>query len=383
MSILNRDGVTKVLVGVVVLMFAGPAMGQTPKEKAVALTKAGVVLLEEGKLDQALELFEKAYRLDPAPVLLGHIGKVYDKKGDLPKAREYYERWVALESDPERLAKARARLADVLDRMPGTLVVIVSPEGAAVTVDGKAALAGKPVLLKRGTYDVVVVLKGHATLRRQVEVRPGEEAQVSVTLTPLPGRLEVRGPPGAKVTVNGADPRTLPLDQPYSLPPGLHVVEVTASGSEKVVRTVEVRPDETATVDLEAAALAPARPVAVPTEARKVQARVRPSPWPWVVVGAGAAAVAVGALMTVMAHEERGKVSGAGRDGDVVTGVTMQAAASYVDKAKTYDKVSYAMYGIGGAAVVTGVVLALTLRGTAVAALPVADGVALGVRGSF
>jgi hypothetical protein len=65
--------------------------------------------------------------------------------------------------------------------------------------------------------------------------------------------------------------------------------------------------------------------------------------------------------MSGLAYPERSAVSGASREGDVVTGVTMTDAQGRVDTAGTYDKVSYAMYGIGGAAVVTGIILAVTL----------------------
>jgi len=101
-------------------------------------------------------------------------------------------------------------------------------------------------------------------------------------------------------------------------------------------------------------------------------------------------AVGVGVAMSVLAHLERGKVSGATRDGDVVTGITMQDASSHVDKAKTYDTVGYVMYGLGGAAVVTGVVLALTQpkadareAAASAGASPVPGGVAFSIAGRF
>lgn len=360
-------------VVLVALVVAGPraARAQSAKDKAVSLARAGAVLLDEGKPDQALELFEKAYRLDPAPVLLGHMAKAYEQKGDLAKAREYYEKWLAAETDPERIAKARARLEALLDRMPGRLVVTVSPEGAAVTVDGRPVVAGTAVELKRGSHEVEVTLRGYAPAKRTAEVEAGGETRLSVSLLPLPGRIEVRGgPAGARVTVNGQDLRTLPLDRPYVVPPGPHVVEVTAAGYEKMVRMVEVGPDSTVTVEITLAPL-PASRVAVqpkpatshqplPAEAVSKEAEVRKSPWPWVAIGTGAAALVAGGVMSALASRERSAVSGASQDGDVVTGITMTQAQAHVDKAKTYDTVGYVMYGVGGAAVITGVILVLT-----------------------
>lgn len=398
----QRIGIVAVVLAVLVLAAAVPAAGQSAKEKATALARGAAVLVDEGKLDQALELFQKAYQLDPAPVLLGHMAKILDRKGDLAGARALYERWVAEETDPDRLAKARTRLADLLDRMPGRLVVAVSPEGATVTVDGREVAAGTAVELKRGSHKVEVRLRGHAPAKRTAEVLPGGETRLDVDLMPLPGRLEVRGgPEGARVTVNGRDPRALPLDWPYVLPPGRHVVEVTASGFERMVRTVEVGPDETAILDADLVALPPVVAVPstpegpfrpLPSEGVAGRAEVRSSPWPWVGIGVGAAAVVVGGVMSGLASRERSAISGAARDGDVVTGISMTDAQRHADKAGTYDTAGYAMYGVGGAAIVTGILLAVTLPRKpaqadagrpAVGASPVPGGMAVSLSGTF
>ena len=382
------------VLAVLVLASAAPASAQPAKEKATALARAAAVLMDEGKLDQALEFFEKAYKLDPAPVLLGHMAKVYDKKGDLAKARDLYQRWVAAETEPDRQGNARSKLEAVLERMPGRLVVAASPAGAAVKVDGRPVAAGAPVELKRGSHEVEVTLKGHAPAKRTAEVTPGGETRMSVDLMPLPGRLVVGGPAGARVTVNGADPRTLPLDRPYVLPPGRHVVEVTANGFEKLVRTVVVGPDETASVDADLVALpravavpvAPPRtPEPAPIEDVSTRAEVQSSPWPWVCIGTGAAALVVGGVMSGLAYRERSAVSDASRDGTVVTGVTMQDASSHVDKAGKYDTAGYVMYGVGGAAVVTGIILWATLPkdAPAVGAAPVPGGMAVSAAWRF
>ncbi len=389
------------LAAVLVMVPAFSARAETARDKATRLARAAAVLVEEGKLDDALALFEKAYRLDPAPILLGHIGKVYEKKGNLPKAREMYERFVATETDPDRLARGRELLNGLLDRMPGRLVVTASPAGAKVKVDGRPVAAGSAVELTRGTHHIEVTMKGHAPAKRTAEVTPGGETRLAVTLMPLPGRVKVRGPSGARVTVNGTDPRTLPLDRPYVLPPGLHVVAVEAEGFEKWAKTVEVEPDATASVDADLVAL----PVAVvpppksairnpqseiPSAGVAGRVEVRSSPWPWVCIGTGAAALVVGGVMSGLAYRERSAVSGASREGDVVTGVTMKDAASHVDKAGRYDTASDVMYGVGGAAVVTGIILAVTLpkKGSdagrpSVGASPVPGGMAVSLSGRF
>ena len=352
------------LVAVAMLVPAAPMVAGTPKDQAMSLAKAAVVLLEQGRLDAALGLFEQAYALDPAPVLLGHMAKVWDRKGDLGKARDLYGQWAAAETDPDRQAKARARLDEVLDRMPGTLVVTATPAGATVTVDGQPVPAGKAVELKRGTHEVAATLKGHAPANRTVEVQAGGETRVAMVLDPLPGRIEVLcSQPGARVAVDGKDPRDLPLQAPFEVAPGRHEVRVTSATARTWIRTVEVGPGQTVRVNAEMVALAP--PVARPIPAQNLAAPAKTgiSPWPWVGIGTGAAALVVGGVMSGLAYQQRGQVSNATRDqdpaggDDLVTGMTMKDAQSHVDQAKSYDIASYAMYGVGGAAVLTGVIL--------------------------
>ena len=369
--------------------------------------QAGVVLLDEGKADQALELFEKAYGMDPVPLLLGHMAKAHVRKGDLQKARELYERWLSAETDPRLRARAGELLGEVLDQIPGRLVVTASPSGAAVTVDGHGVETGGAVELKRGDYEVAVSLRGHRPEKRTARVEAGGETRLKVDLLPLPGRILVRGvPAGATVTVGGKDGRTLPMDLPFVVPPGRHVLEATAEGYEKKMWTVEVGPDGALTEDVALVALPPAaKPALPPAEvaAREVmgvtpdegvsrRTEVRSSPWPWVSIGTGAAALVVGGVMSGLAFGERSKVSNADQSEELVTGMTREDALSHVDKAKTYDTVSYVMYGVGSAALVTGIVLAVTLpkkraetRGAvpAVGASPVPGGMAVGVAGRF
>ena len=358
------------VVFVVGLLLNGSAQAQSAKEKAVTLARAGVALMEEGKLDDALKMFEEAYRLDPAPLLFGHMAKVYEKKGDALKAREFYERWVASETDPKRLEKAKARLAELLIKMFGKLTVEVSPAGAVVKVDDKEVQPGVPLELPRGLHKVEVTLRGYNPDIRTVEVTAGTETNLTIELKPLHGTIEVRGGPrGAIVTVNGADPRSLPLDKPYKVPPGLHVVEVSYEGFEKMVKTVQVGAGETVSIEVRLALLPKKEPTTPSKPAQPVVEKVgvevpqaRRSPWPWLSVGVGVASIGVGVIMNVLASQEREKVRDAQKDGNVVTGMPMTEAKSHVDKARTYDKVSYVMYGVGGAAMVSGVILAITLH---------------------
>ncbi len=66
--------------------------------------------------------------------------------------------------------------------------------------------------------------------------------------------------------------------------------------------------------------------------------------------------LAGGGVMTALAARDRSKVTGAATAPDgTVTGIRHPSASSYADSARTKDTVSYVLYGVGGAAVVGGV----------------------------
>jgi tetratricopeptide (TPR) repeat protein len=63
-------------------------------EDPEALSAAAVQSFKDRNFDGAIALFERAYALDPQPNFLFNIGRVYEEKGDLEHAVEYYQRFV-------------------------------------------------------------------------------------------------------------------------------------------------------------------------------------------------------------------------------------------------------------------------------------------------
>ena len=54
-----------------------------------------------------LLVFQKAYDLDPQPILLYNIARMQQKKGDLTRARSLYERYLMDETDAAGLERGR------------------------------------------------------------------------------------------------------------------------------------------------------------------------------------------------------------------------------------------------------------------------------------
>ena len=255
-----------------------PCPAQGVDATATSMAQTAATLSKEGDYDGATSLYLKAYDRSKEPVLLYNAARVQDKKGDLARARELYERYLRVEKDPEGLGRGRTRLDDLLDRIPGRLVVRVEPEGAAVEVDGRAVSAPGPVELKRGAHAVVVRHDGYAPERIETVVKSGEETRLDSRLKPLPGSLAVLcDVTGARVVVNGTPVGTVPLAGPVQLAPGRYVVEVRAPGRERFAATVDVAPGAEVRLPVSLVELAaPAMPEAPATAVS--QAGGAPSP---------------------------------------------------------------------------------------------------------
>lgn len=125
---------------------------------------------------------------------------------------------------------------------------------------------------------------------------------------------------------------------------GPHTVRVEhpKAPQAEVEVTVEAGATATAQVALEAGVAPPvltAAPVAPPPAS---------SPWPWVVMGSGVAVVGGGAVLSFLALDARDEAEAA------VPGSAQDDAVDLFEQRRT---LSYVAYGVGGAAVVTGIVL--------------------------
>lgn len=78
---------------------------------AAELSDQAVARFKAKDYDTAVGLFEQAYALDPNPNYLFNIGRVYEEKGDLKKAVEFYQRFV---KEPGVQIESRDRAAQRL-----------------------------------------------------------------------------------------------------------------------------------------------------------------------------------------------------------------------------------------------------------------------------
>lgn len=80
-----------------------PATAQTAAEKAATEYQRGKDAFTARQYEEARAAFERAYMLDPSPVLLYNLGRACEESGDAPKAIEYFQMYLDRTADtPDR-----------------------------------------------------------------------------------------------------------------------------------------------------------------------------------------------------------------------------------------------------------------------------------------
>jgi hypothetical protein len=114
--------IARLLVAVVVALVAtfalaaGVAHAQSPSARYQAAFKEGTEKFERGAWSEARAAFERAYAIEPRPILLFNIGSTYRREGDLALAREHYRRFLEAGSGDAALEEIARGVLEEIDR---------------------------------------------------------------------------------------------------------------------------------------------------------------------------------------------------------------------------------------------------------------------------
>jgi len=101
--------ITCLVIAVLVVSSTVPSVAQrvdgSRQKQALALFEDSLVAYRAGQFQEAIELLNRAYALEPEPILLYNLGRAHEGLGDLKRAIEAYEAYLANTRDaPDRLA---------------------------------------------------------------------------------------------------------------------------------------------------------------------------------------------------------------------------------------------------------------------------------------
>ncbi|WP_048149161.1 PEGA domain-containing protein [Palaeococcus ferrophilus] len=133
-----------------------------------------------------------------------------------------------------------------LELNPATLSITSDPSEAEVYVNGAyGGVTPLTLTLDPGTYQIKLSKEDYEDYTTTVTLKPGENRELSVTLTPAFGHLTVYSdPPGADVYVDGAFVGATPLED-YKLSTGQHELKVVKEGYEEYSTNITITAGKT------------------------------------------------------------------------------------------------------------------------------------------
>ena len=253
----------RALVILALLVGAARADDAADREEARREFAAGQTADRQRDWQTAIEHYLRANDLVPHPNAMFNIATDYERLGKLREAAVWYQRYIdAAQDSPDRDRVIRA-LRD-LQLRPGTITVQSKNPTAdvRVLVDGSfVGVTPYSGFIKGGAHRVTLEYNGRRE-EREVKIEFGEPTMLDVPMrdaairkTGPPvrggraaGTLHVEGqPPGARILVDNRPAGVVPADVP--LEEGLHTVRVVERGFAPYDTTVEVRANETATIE--------------------------------------------------------------------------------------------------------------------------------------
>ncbi|MFT3765678.1 MAG: hypothetical protein QM820_09200 [Minicystis sp.] len=279
---------------------AAPAAAQDVAA-AEALFRRGVEDLKAGRFEQACVAIAESQRLDPQAGTLFTLAQCEEKRGHTATALARYHDYLALV--------------------------------AGMTADQRTA-HGKRAAIARAHV-----------------------AQIEPQIPELTLSLPPKAPPGTVVKRDGVVVSAATLGMPLPIDPGDHVVIAEAPGGPPTELRIAIRSGEKKTVVVEVKPAPPAPPPrpaapATGTSGQRIAA--------WVTGGIGLAALAVGGAMGGLTLAKKATIDAQCGVGGVKTDCRSQEGADAGNSAQKTALASTIGFGVGGAALVTALILRLT-----------------------
>jgi hypothetical protein len=176
------------------------------KSAARKLGAEGIVLYRRGDFEGALDRFERAYKILPAPTLGVRAARCMVKLNRLVEASERYlevTRYTFQPGDPfvykQDIASAQRERDELQPRIPSLEIEVTGPrgDGIEVEVDGRAVpveLVGAAQPIDPGSHQVVV-RRADTSVDGSVTVPEGETSRLTLELPALPPPREPQTPP--------------------------------------------------------------------------------------------------------------------------------------------------------------------------------------------
>ena len=222
------------VLAVPLLLTAVPALAGGSKEEAKKFDAMAREAYKHKRWDDAIAWFQAAWEAHPQPKYLYNMGRICEKKGDLPRAIEYLEHFLKDVEDEKDRDDAQAMLKMVrikLKQKKGEVRVASTPPRAIIRLksarDLVEAVTPWSGWLDYGPYELTVELADHETHKQTVVVERNRPVKLELALKAVGVKPP---PPVAKPTEK---PAAKPTEKPAAKPVQKPAAKPVAKPAEK------------------------------------------------------------------------------------------------------------------------------------------------------
>jgi hypothetical protein len=329
------------------------------KRQVVELSRTAAVAFDKGEYTKSLSLYERAYSLWPNASLSFAIARCLEAMGKYQEALQVVRRGLTEQPEPTLESRLKSKI-DFLEKKlsTGTLILLISPSGAEIKIDGKkVGIAPLETLaLNAGKHNIEISYPNYAKIVQGITIQGGAELRLSFTLQPLTGNLSVSSNPlGAEVEINGKPWGKTPLKN-LKIPIGSHLVQIRYPGYRPTTKRINISPQQSENISVVLSELAQ-------TTAPSITGAWYKS-WPgWTTLILGVGAGVTGGILLGISNQTYQQVQRSINDPNS-TSLSQKNLDQQWNQAISQEQVGYILVGAAGGVLVMSAILFATRVGS-------------------
>jgi len=167
-------------------ILAIPALASA-QEDARTLFSRGQTAYQQGDYETAVTSWNRAYELDPRPLIQYNLSQAFERLGRLGDAAQALDRYLeTADASDQHQADARAKRSALRERLSRTgITVRGGPDGATILVDGTEwGRTPRPdaISVEPGSHQVIVRHEGYRDFTAAVAVPAGQSVAIDVVM---------------------------------------------------------------------------------------------------------------------------------------------------------------------------------------------------------
>ncbi len=215
--------------------------------------KIGEIYRGLSNYPQALSEYQEALNRDPNYVLAYKSSAlIHDDQNRYKDALAMWRKVAERTTDgslsdraKEEIRRLESAIEEAARPKVGSLKITTNPSSAKIYLDGKH-IGKSPQTISEvsiDTHQITAQMDGYAEATRTVEVAPGENIDVSLTLKQLFGSIAVNSVPWGKVFLDGKEIGETPLTKD-NIPAGKHQIRISREGHIDAIEDITIKSNE-------------------------------------------------------------------------------------------------------------------------------------------